>query len=104
MKSIFKYKIDINSEKFGVSGPITKFLSVQVQRSQVCIWAEIDTDIPDRHFAVFPIGTGWDTGLIPIFQKATFLDTVQLYGGDLVWHIYYVELTEPYDKFEGEWE
>jgi hypothetical protein len=28
----------------------------------------------------------------------TYLDTVQQYGGDLVWHIYYLELKEPYDK------
>lgn len=92
MKSIYKYKIDINRGQFRISGPITKLLTVQVQRSQICVWAEIDTDKPDRHFNVFPVGTGWETDKLAYFDKMTYLGTVQLYGGDLVWHMYYIEV------------
>lgn len=95
MKSIYKYKIDIDYWKFRVSGPITKLLSVQTQKSQICVWAEVDTEASVRHFDIIPIGTGWDIGKIKRFDEMTFLGTVQLDGGDLVWHIYYVELTEP---------
>lgn len=103
MKSIYKYIIDINGHRFGVNGPITKLLSVQVQRSQVYVWAEVDTDMPNRYFGIFPIGTGWDLDKITHFDEMTYLGTVQLYG-DLVWHMYYAELTEPLNNTEYEWE
>lgn len=98
MRSIYKYKITPETDKLGIDGPIVRLLSAQVQRSQICIWAEVDTSLPDRHFAIAPIGTGWDLDQLVHFDKMTYLDTVQQYGGDLVWHIYYLELKEPYDK------
>lgn len=91
MTSIYKYKIDIDREQFTVRGPIVKLLTVQVQRSQICVWAEIDTDKPERAFNILPMGTGWELDKIRHFDIMTYLGTVQLYG-DLVWHMYYVEL------------
>ena len=96
MKSIYKYPINIHKEKFDVDGPITKILTVQMQHGTPCVWAEVDTDAPIRHFAVFPIGTGWDVGAITNFDKATYLNTIQEFDGGLVWHMYYWELTEPF--------
>lgn len=96
MRSIYKYTLQINEDTLGLDAPITKFLSVQVQKGAIRIWAEVDTDMPDRHFAFCPVGTGWDIGQIHWFDKMTYLDTVQEFGGDLVWHIYYLELTESF--------
>ena len=96
MKSIYKYPINIHKEDFGVDGPITKILTVQMQHGKPYVWAEVDTDAPIRHFAVFPIGTGWNLGEINNFEKATYLNTIQEFDGDLIWHMYYWELTEPF--------
>lgn len=92
MKSIYKYKIDIDREQFTIRGPIVKLLTVQAQCSQICVWAEIDTDKPEREFNILPMGTGWELDKMKHFDKMTYLGTVQLYGGELVWHMYYVEL------------
>ena len=102
MRSIYKYKIAIDTEKLSLDAPVVRFLSAQVQRSQICIWAEIDTEKPDRHFMFAPIGTGWDLSEFPHFDKMAYLDTVQQYGGDLVWHLYYLELIEPLNKLKGQ--
>lgn len=102
MRSIYKYKIATDTEKLSLDAPVVRFLSAQVQRSQICIWAEIDTERPDRHFMFAPIGTGWNLSDFPHFDKMTYLDTVQQYGGDLVWHLYYLELIESANTLKGQ--
>lgn len=96
MKTIYKYTIDVDQGKLAIDAPVVRFLSAQVQRSNICIWAEIDTSKPIRHFGIVPIGTGWDLDNFTHFDKAVYIDTVQQYGGELVWHLYYLELTEPF--------
>ena len=98
MRSIYKYKISPERDQLAIDAPVVRFLSAQVQRGEICIWAEVDTDMPDRHFGFIPIGTGWNLSDFQHFDKAVYLDTVQTYGGDLVWHLYYLELKEPFGK------
>lgn len=98
MRSIYKYVISPEKEELAIDAPIIRFLSAQVQYGKICIWAEVDTDMPDRHFGFLPIGTGWNLSDFQHFDKAVYLDTVQTYGGDLVWHLYYLELKEPFGK------
>jgi hypothetical protein len=50
MRSIYKY--EITEQGMPLSAPITKFLSVQVQHDKICVWAEVDTEIEDRHFCL----------------------------------------------------
>lgn len=100
MKTIYKYKID--PYKPYLSAPITKMLSVQCQRDNITLWAEVDTEQKDRHFMFVVIGTGWDLSDLAHFDKMTYLSTVQQFDGDLIWHIYYLELNVPYDKIGQE--
>jgi len=75
MKIIYKYRL--NNTIMMPAG--ARILSVQVQATRICLWAELDTDSPleERKFAVF--GTG-DT------PEGKHLATIQ--DGALVWHIY----------------
>lgn len=96
MHSIYKY--EITEQCMPLSSPITKFLSVQVQNDKICIWAEVDTKMEDRHFMMTIIGTGWELDKINHFDKSTYLGTVQCLNGEYVWHIYCLELKVPYEK------
>jgi hypothetical protein len=98
MRSIYKY--EITGQCMPLSAPITNFLSVQVQNDKICVWAEVDTEMEDRHFMMTIIGTGWELDKINHFDKTTYLGTVQYSRGDQVWHIYYLELKVPYKKIE----
>ena len=96
MRSIYKYDI-VNTSNGIIEGPITKLLTAQVQHGTIVVWAEVDTEAPNRKFEVFPLGTGWP--LDPpadkecILDTHTYLSTVQLAGGSLIFHVYYAEIT-----------
>ena len=96
MRSIYKYDI-VNTGDGRIEGPITKLLTAQIQHGTIVVWAEVDTDAPNRKFEVFPLGTGWP--LDPpadkecILDTHTYLSTVQMAGGSLIFHVYYKELT-----------
>lgn len=66
-----------------------KILSAQVQHNHVCIWALVDADRdPVRH--AFEIhGTGHP---IHNSERLTFIDTVQLADGGLIFHVFEVSL------------
>ena len=96
MRSIYKYNV-IEAKSGIIEGPIIKLLSAQVQHENIVVWAEVDTDAPVRKFQVIPIGTGWPldppAGRKCVLDTHTFLGTVQLAGGALIFHVYYKELT-----------
>ena len=95
MRSIYKYSI-VNSKDGVIEGPITKLLTAQVQHGDIVIWAEVDTDKPNRKFQVMPIGTGWPldapAGKECVLDSHTYISTVQMGGGALVFHIYAKEI------------
>ena len=96
MRSIYKYDI-VNTSNGIIEGPITKLLTAQVQHGTIVVWAEVDTEAPNRKFEVFPLGTGWPldppAGKECILDTHTYLSTVQLAGGSLIFHVYYAEIT-----------
>ena len=96
MRSIYKYNI-LDGQDGVITGPITKIISAAEQHGNIVVWAEVDTDVPARKFQVIPIGTGWTldppAGKECVLDTHTFLNTIQLMGGNLVLHIYYKELT-----------
>ena len=96
MRSIYKY--DIVEAKDGIiEGPITKLLHVGAQHNSIKIWAEIDTNAPIRKFQILPLGTGWnlDTGRTDkqcVLDTHTYMGTVMLANGNLVFHVYGTEI------------
>ena len=96
MRTIYKYDIVAAHDSI-IEGPITKLLTAQIQNGTIVVWAEVDTEGPNRKFEVFPIGTGWPLDP-PLNRKCvldthTYLSTVQFAGGSLIFHIYYAEIT-----------
>ena len=96
MRTIYKYDVVAARDSI-IEGPITKLLTAQDQHGTIVVWAEVDTDAPARKFEVFPIGTGWP--LDPplnrecVLDTHTYLNTVQFAGGNLIFHVYYKDVT-----------
>lgn len=82
MKTIYKFKI--TNEITEIQAPIIKFLTAQVQKNQICVWAEVDTDLPSEDYILNVIGTGW-----PLNANENYIGTVQDFDGELIWHIYW---------------
>lgn len=95
MRSIYKYDI-IAAENGIIEGPITKLLTAQVQHNSIVVWAEVDTAAPNRKFQIIPIGTGWPLdapeGKECVLDTHTYISTVQMAGGSLVFHVYGAEI------------
>lgn len=95
MRSIYKYDI-VTAENGIIEGPITKLLTAQVQHNSIVVWAEVDTTAPNRKFQIIPIGTGWPldapAGKECILDTHTYISTIQMAGGSLVFHVYAAEV------------
>jgi len=69
-----------------VSMPMPKnsrVIACQMQQEVITLWAEVnaDAELEQRLFRIVPTG-----GDVPIGY--TYIDTVQMLSGALVWHIY----------------
>lgn len=95
MRSIYKYDI-VTAENGIIEGPITKLLTAQVQHNSIVVWAEVDTTAPNRKFQIIPIGTGWPLdapeGKECVLDTHTYISTIQMAGGSLVFHVYGAEI------------
>lgn len=82
--TILKYKLSLqDGHTIRIPSP-QRFLSVQYQYDDLCVWYEANAkpseeDFDDIFFMV--VGTGY-----PVPEKSQYLGTVQ--HGSFVWHIY----------------
>lgn len=81
--AIYKYPLHPNGVNHLPSG--AKILSVQTQYNTPCVWALVDStkQVVEHFFEVVP------TGSAPSSPDLEFLGTVQLDGGNLVFHIFH---------------
>ena len=95
MRSIYKYDI-VSAPNGIIEGPITKILTAQVQHNSIVVWAEVDTTAPNRKFQILLIGTGWPldapNGKSCVLDTHTYISTVQIAEGNLIFHIYGTEI------------
>ncbi len=87
MLTIFKYQIPIGGGEVEMPEG-AKILSCQEQQGTVCLWALVDSLAPTYSRTFIYIGTGHDFVALLEGRHYEFLDTVQQYGGSLVWHIF----------------
>lgn len=83
-RTIHKFELTAESE-FTVEMPRgAKVLSVGVQREVVCLWVLVDTDNPkdERTFLI------WGTGHSIDSDTGTYIGTVILQDGAIVWHVF----------------
>jgi hypothetical protein len=93
MKAIYKYQIakpENQPSHVSIEMPVgARILTVQMQGLNMCIWASVDLspnpEIEMRYFRI--LGTGWEIEEA-LFEKYTYLGTVQVHGGLFIWHIF----------------
>lgn len=87
MRTVYKYPIDL-TDTFTLELPKgAQVLSVQMQGATPCLWALVDTkaEAERRTFRLAGTGHPIDESL-----ELRFVSTFQLYGGDLVFHVFEV--------------
>jgi hypothetical protein len=83
---IFKYAINLNMRTQPVMMPKgARVLSVQMQHDECQAWALVDTDAPRaaKRIEVLPTGA-----IVHEADKLSFLGTVQVDGGSLIFHVF----------------
>ena len=86
MKTIHKFIIEVSGKQSIKIPRNAVILSAQVQHEDICLWVELDHEDPVSGRDIYMVGTGH--GIDPSVDLH-FIDTVQLMGGDLVFHVYY---------------
>jgi len=91
-RAVWKYPLG-NWETGMFSAEMPKFaevLSLQVQKNDLCMWVLVDPDMPkeQRHFLI--VGTGHEYDSARGLVSDNFVGTFQMYGGDLVFHVFEV--------------
>lgn len=81
MKAIFKYPLKHVPEQTIEVHQISKVLTVQIQRGDYFLWAEVDT-VAKQGITIEMFGTGWE--MEPTVRE--YISTVQ--DGPGVWHFY----------------
>lgn len=86
---IYKYTLEIEDEQKHILPRGAKILSVGNQIEKICVWVELEEGaIEDAEYTFFIRGTGHPFDDSALLQP-TFLGTVLMAGGSLVWHVYY---------------
>lgn len=85
MKTVFKYTFSIGNGFWLDMPEGAKILSCDLQYGVPCFWVEVDTDRPTKRYYYVIFGTGHP---IADLTRLEFIATLQMAGGDLVWHIY----------------
>lgn len=85
MKTIWQYPLDITDVQTIGMPEGAEIISAQMQGSQLCLWAIVIATraVTPRIICIF--GTGDE-----MFTAAEYspIDTVQMAGGSLVWHVF----------------
>lgn len=82
---IFKYELSIEMVQTIEIPKDALITSIQEQHGKLCVWALVDDshEMENRTFYIY--GTGHS---IKSHCELEFIDTVQMQGGTLVWHIF----------------
>ena len=70
-----------------------RILSVGVQNDKVCVWVLLDNEtLATNDVYVQFVGTGWEVRFPDNVPNPIFVDSVSLYGGDFVYHVFMGEV------------
>ncbi len=84
--TIWKYTLAVQDEQTISLPSGAQVLSVQTQGGVVCLWAMVDPAMPKVERMVYVRGTGHPISME--IGPVDFVGTVQLFAGDLVWHVF----------------
>lgn len=84
MKTIRKYPLAVADQQTIEVPARTVFISAQMQRGRLCVWAIVDTSRANELVDLFIVGTGHP--MPEVSKTLLFVGTVQ--EDDLVWHVF----------------
>ena len=86
MKTIYKYPIEVTDEQTLTLPVNAQILTVQTQWDSPCLWAMIDPEEKQtEQVAIRVYGTGQP---VSDSENLTYIGTVQMLSGQLVFHIF----------------
>jgi len=91
MITIWKYEIPIEDGNFSISMPVgSKILSFQVQKGTPMIWCRVNTDLDliKRVFKLYGTGHPFEN------KDGKYIGSIQLYNGDLIFHLFEKEVNQ----------
>lgn len=84
MKTIYKYQLQTTDEQVIELPKYYQILSVQIQNGVPCMWVLVDPENEPDSTKIRIYGTGHQFDL----KAWKFIDTYQLQGGALVFHVF----------------
>ncbi len=92
MKTIFRYPLAVTDVQTIEIPRLSKILTAQFKNDILCMWAEIDTDLPLEPVLIEIIGTGHNMPDTPPGIERRYIATAQndVNGFGLVWHLYHL--------------
>lgn len=85
-KRIYKYSLNTTDYQTILMPKDAKILCVMNQKDNIVLYAEVEQNIEEPyHFEIFGTGHPMKEGM---GTHREYIGTVQLYGGDLVFHVY----------------
>lgn len=89
MRTIYKQVLEEVSFQTREFPRGSRVLSIAAQNNEICIWYACDTDNPPAQVEFAIVGTGGDLSTI----THTYIGSVQVHNGRLVWHVFAKQLT-----------
>ena len=83
--TIWKFTLEAADRQVAYMPRGARILSVGEQRGDINVWAIVDPEVPTEARTFLVLGTGHPAAGA---SGATFLGTVQLLGGSLVFHVF----------------
>lgn len=87
MRTIYKFPLGVKHFTVISMPKGAEILTVQMQFGDLCLWAIVDPEAEDedRQFYIFPTGRPLN---LPEYE---YIGTVQMRGGQLVWHVFEIK-------------
>ncbi len=84
MKKIYKYPLKFNDDESVLMPKGAEILCAQMQYGTLCLWALVDpsAELEPRQIEIYGTGNPVEPG------HRHYISTVQLSGGDLVFHVF----------------
>lgn len=89
MRAIHKFPLKVTDYQKIQLNKEAELLSVQVQKNIPCLWALVEPNNPTTEITIRIIGTGHP---IEEDEKLSFINTIQLLDGTLIFHVFYVKV------------
>ena len=85
-ETVYKYPLEIEDEQVVLLPTGARILTVQQQNNNIFLWALVNPTSPNAQaFTIRIHGTGHS---ISNSDELEYINTVQLYGGKLVFHVF----------------